>query len=217
MFDASVMLAERILFAVDQSLVVAMRVMKPTGPELKRAPESDDVRDHWPPIRKTLRTFPVFDLDVAQKTLRDEARRHLATEEPPKLETPTGAKAAVADPADDLTTSEPGIALARLVRRYRKAYLSFKYAELKAGRELDDKTAYETICRGEFDEQILDQHPELRELSDYSPPDSLKTWREYVSKTRTDLKENKYDRRHTITPGRSVVKGDQIEHQVRDE
>ncbi|MDA1052996.1 MAG: hypothetical protein O3C40_21290 [Planctomycetota bacterium] len=150
-----------------------------------------------------MQDFPDFDLDVAQVDLQ----RELALVKPSKDEIQVY----------DLTPSERLIALARLDRRYRRAYLSLMYAELKAGRELDDKTAYETICRGESDEQILDRHPELRELSGYSPPDTLKTWREYVSKARTALKENKYDRRHTITPGRSVVKGDPIEHQERDE
>jgi hypothetical protein len=83
MFEASVNLTERILVAVKQSLVCEMREVKPTGPELKRVLEWADVRDHWTAIRKTLRDFSKFNLDVAQATLSDESRRHLEPASPP--------------------------------------------------------------------------------------------------------------------------------------
>jgi hypothetical protein len=86
----------------------------------------------------------------------------------------------------------------------RKAYLSFQYAESKAGKRLQDQEAYELLN----EESIPTDQGDLGELTDYELP-TKETWTRQVRNARYALGEQKYTPRAGRSIGGSVVKKDE--------
>jgi hypothetical protein len=90
----------------------------------------------------------------------------------------------------------------------RLAYLAFAYAESKAGKRLEDREAHELLK----EEGVPEGAGNRGELTDYHLP-ALVTWSRQLRDARNALGEQKYTRRAGRPHGKSIVKGDQIEHQ----
>jgi len=112
-----------------------------------------------------------------------------------------------------LTPEQGKAAFDKLKPAEKKAYWALKYAEGEAGRSLEDREAHEWLKENGIDEEKAG----LGELANYEVPKSLDTFRHYVGKARTALDENKYTRRAGRERGRSIVRGDEIEHQRGDD
>src|SRR5262249_19239022 len=88
-----------------------------------------------------------------------------------------------------------------------KAYLSFEYAESKAGKCLKHRDAYDLIK----EEGIPEDKGKLGELIDYELPD-YNTWTRYLRQARNVLSEQKNTPRGGRQTRKSIVRCDQVEH-----
>jgi hypothetical protein len=147
-------------------------------------------------------------LDVAQK----------ADREPPRLDGESGnadvAAASLFNQEQPLPPAARKAALGQLEQACRKAYYAYQYAESKAGKCLADDKAHDFLKENGIDEN--GSHLDEPALTDYEVP-SRDTWKRYLREARKALGEQKNRRRGRPTITRSIVKGDQIEHQKDNE
>jgi hypothetical protein len=97
----------------------------------------------------------------------------------------------------------------RMTPAIRLAYLSFKHAEKKKEKFLEDREAHEVLKDEDFAEDV-------GELADYQLP-TFGTWARQLRHARRLLGEQKYTRRAGRPTGKSVVRQDQIERPERDD
>jgi len=146
-------------------------------------------------------------LDVLQK----------ADRELPRLDGESGhadvAVASLFNQEQPLPPAARKIALGQLEPAYRKAYYAYQHAESKAGKCLADDEAYDFLKENGIDDESDQEEPGL---TDYELP-SRETWKRYLREARKALGEQKHRRRGRPTITRSIVKGDQIEHQKDNE
>ncbi len=90
----------------------------------------------------------------------------------------------------------------------QKAYLSYEYAESKAGKRLEDREAYELL----EEEGIPTDKGNSGELTDYELPD-FPTWSRYLRTARNALDEQKYTPRAGRKTGRSITSGRKLDRQ----
>jgi hypothetical protein len=114
----------------------------------------------------------------------------------------TGAEQPEGTGADTRRTA----AMASLRPAERKAYYSFRAAELKSEKQLEDREAYELLK----EEGIPENAESGGELADYQLP-PYASWTRYLRKARKALGEQKYTSRRERPHGKSVVERDQIE------
>ena len=100
-------------------------------------------------------------------------------------------------------------ALETLQPKEYKAWLSFEYAETKAGRRLQDRDAWDWLTENGTDSTGSG------ELANYELP-AFDTWARYLRIARNAVGEQKHRRRTPPTPGRSVVRGDKLDRQKPD-
>jgi hypothetical protein len=88
----------------------------------------------------------------------------------------------------------------------RKAYLSFKVAEAKLGRQLADREAYDYLNH----EIEFESTGEWRELSGYQLP-NFDTWIRHLRTARKTLGEQKYNKRSGRPHGGSIAESREVE------
>jgi len=93
----------------------------------------------------------------------------------------------------------------KLTPSVRKAYLAWRYAESKAGRQLTDREAFDWLKEN----GIPDDAGDLGELADYKLP-AFETFTSYCTKARGILGEQKYSPTAGRPTGKSVVKQSDI-------
>jgi len=108
-----------------------------------------------------------------------------------------GSTSTSAEQSQHETTKDRNAILSGCTDSPRKAYLSFKYAEFKKEKQLEDRPAYDWLKEHGCDD--------AEGLADYKLP-VLDTWSRYVREVRNKLGEQKYQPRAGRATGGSVVR-----------
>jgi hypothetical protein len=132
-----------------------------------------------------------------------------AEDEQGEVSKQTGIRDAVA--GSGTATARRDELVQRLEPAVRLAYLTFCYAESKAGKRLEDREAHELLK----EDGIPEAAGERGELAEYRLP-AFDTWARYLRDARNLLGEQKYTRRAGRPTGKSVVRGDQVERRKDD-